>query len=179
MSNWNIYEAELLLWVQNHLRTEFLDQLMPYVSMVNNAGILAIITVLALLIWKQYRIVGLTAGASLLSEAVLVNGLIKNIVARERPYIVDERLLMLGSVPVDYSFPSGHTGSAFAVATVILLCMPRRYGIIAVVLSAFIAYSRVYNAVHYPMDVLGGMVIGIFTGVLASKLIFTELLKRK
>ena len=87
-----------------------------------------------------------------------------------RPFYVLEDLHLLGSLPTDFSFPSGHTGSAFAVATVMLMCMPARYGVTAIVASALIAFSRLYNAAHYPTDVLCGMLIGIITGVIASLL---------
>ena len=51
-----------------------------------------------------------------------------------------------------------------------LMCMPARYGVTAIVASALIAFSRLYNAAHYPTDVLCGMLIGIITGVIASLL---------
>lgn len=172
MDTLNVLEADLLFWIQNHLRTDVLSHLMHYASEMNNAGILAIATVIVLLVWKRYRNVGITACASLVSEFLLVNLLVKQLVARPRPYIVNKTLTVLGTVPTDYSFPSGHTGSAFAVATVMFLCMPRRYGVPAVVVSFLIAFSRLYNAVHYPTDVVAGMLIGTAIGVLAVKIVF-------
>ena len=179
MNTLNILEADLLLWVQNHFRTGVLNPLMHYASEINNSGMLAIGMVLVLLIWKRYRSVGITACTSLASEFLLVNVLIKQIVARPRPYVVNEALVVLGSVPTDYSFPSGHTASVFAVATVMLLCMPKRYGIPAVVISALIALSRLYNAAHYPTDVLTGMLIGSATGILAVKLVYKRFRDKK
>ena len=174
MNTLNILEADLLLWVQNNFRTGVLNPLMHYASEINNSGMLAIGMVVVLLIWKTYRTVGITAFASLLSEFLLVNVLIKQIVARPRPYVVNEALAVLGTVPTDYSFPSGHTASAFAVASVMLLCMPRRYGIPAVVIAAIVALSRLYNVAHYPTDVLAGMLIGSAVGVLAVKLVYVR-----
>lgn len=168
MESLNQAEAGILLWIQENLRTEWLDHVMPYVSKINNSGILAILTVIVLVAWSRYRKVGLTALGSLGVEFIIVNLLIKPNVERIRPFIVLDQLQLLGSVPTDFSFPSGHTGSAFAVATVMLLCMPAKYGITAVVVSALIALSRLYNAAHYPTDVLTGMVIGILIGVIAS-----------
>ena len=168
MESLNQAEAGILLWIQENLRTEWLDHVMPYVSKINDSGILAILAVIVLVAWSRYRKVGLTALGSLGVEFIIVNLLLKPNVERTRPFIVLDQLQLLGSVPTDFSFPSGHTGSAFAVATVMLLCMPAKYGITAVVVSALIALSRMYNAAHYPTDVLTGMVIGILTGVIAS-----------
>ena len=179
MNTLNILEADLLLWVQNNFRTGVLNPLMHYASEINNSGMLAIGMVVVLLVWKTYRMVGITAFTSLLSEFLLVNVLIKQIVARPRPYVVNEALAVLGTVPTDYSFPSGHTASAFAVASVMLLCMPRRYGIPAVVIAAIVALSRLYNVAHYPTDVLAGMLIGSAVGVLAVKLVYARFKDRK
>ena len=162
MENLNQAEAGILLWIQENLRTEWLDHIMPYVSGINDHGILAIIGVIVLLLWARYRKVGITACGSLAVEFIIVNLLIKPNVQRTRPFYVLEDLHL--------SFPSGHTGSAFAVATVMLICMPAKYGVTAIVISALIALSRLYNAAHYPTDVLGGMIIGIITGVIASLL---------
>ncbi len=174
MESWNQIEASGLVWIQEHVRTALLDPGMIFLSWINNAGAIAILTVLFLLIWKKYRHVGMTAFASLAAEFVLVNVLLKNMVQRTRPYVVEEELLLLGDRPGDFSFPSGHTGSAFAVAIVVYLCMPRRFGIPALVIAALIALSRIYNGAHYPTDVLGAVVIAVLTGVLAWKLVYPK-----
>lgn len=172
MEGLNQIEASVLVWIQDTIRTEFLDKLMVFLSAINNAGMIAILVVLLLLIWSKYRHVGMTAFASLFAEFILVNVFLKNMVQRIRPYVVNKELILLGDMPGDYSFPSGHTGSAFAVAMVIYLCMPRRYGIPALVVSALIALSRIYNGAHYPTDVLGAVVIAVLTSVFAWKFVF-------
>ena len=65
MENLNQAEAGILLWIQENLRTEWLDHIMPYVSKINDHGILAIIGVIVLLLWTRYRKVGITAFGSL------------------------------------------------------------------------------------------------------------------
>ncbi len=177
MEGLNLFESNILLWIQENLRTDAFDVLMPCVSAVNNAGILSIVTVLVLMALAKYRRVGITAFFSLAGEAVIVNLILKNCTARIRPYVVNDALLLLGHIPGDFSFPSGHTGSAFAVATVLFLygkdtkTIPKKYAVLAVAAAALIALSRLYNAAHYPTDVLVGVLIGMFTGILAYKIV--------
>ena len=176
MEGLNLFESNILLWIQENLRTDALDFLMPYVSAVNNAGLLSMLTVILLIVLAKYRKVGITAFFSLATEAVIVNLFLKNCTARVRPYVVNEALLLLGHMPGDFSFPSGHTGAAFAVATVLFLygkddIIPKKYAALAVAAAVLVAVSRLYNAAHYPSDVLIGMLIGMFTGVLACKVI--------
>ncbi|MBQ7943841.1 MAG: phosphatase PAP2 family protein [Lachnospiraceae bacterium] len=164
----NQVEAGWLFWIQENLRNDVLDAIMPLVSKVNNAGMLAILTVVILLLWKKTRETGIIAFVSLFLEYILVNVSLKPIVMRTRPFVVNEALQLLGDYPTDYSFPSGHTGCAFAVAFVCLLCLPKRYGVLAIVVAALIAFSRLYNAAHYPTDVLAAIVIAFITALIAK-----------
>ncbi|MBE5875493.1 MAG: phosphatase PAP2 family protein [Lachnospiraceae bacterium] len=168
MEGLNQLEAGWLLWIQENLRTEILDGVMPLVSKVNNSGILAIVAVIILIIWKKTRGIGVVAFVSLALEFLAVNVWLKPMIMRTRPFVVNEALCLLGDYPTDYSFPSGHTGCAFAVAFVCLMCLPRRYGISAIVVAALIAFSRLYNAAHYPTDVLAAVIIALITALLAK-----------
>lgn len=183
MEGLNLFESNILLWIQETLRTDVLDFLMPYISAINNSGLLSILTVILLIALTKYRRIGITAFFSLAMEAVIVNLLLKNCTARIRPYVVNEALVLLGHMPGDFSFPSGHTGAAFAVASVLFLygkdgSMPKVYAAFAVVVAALIAISRLYNAAHYPTDVLIGMLIGMLTGALAYKVVSGYKLKK-
>lgn len=176
MEGLNQLEAGWLFWIQENLRNDVLDAIMPIVSKVNNSGMLAILTVAILLLWKKTRKTGLIAFISLFLEFVLVNLCLKPIVMRTRPFVVNEALQLLGEYPTDYSFPSGHTGCAFAVAFVCLWCMPRRYGVLSIVIATLIAFSRLYNAAHYPTDVIAAVVIAFITALFA-KFIVGKVLK--
>ncbi len=69
-------------------------------------------------------------------------------------------------VPSSYSFPSGHTGNAFAVAMALTLMMKKKsVAIPAFILAFLIGISRLYLCVHYPTDVLAGIVVGCLCGV--------------
>lgn len=66
----------------------------------------------------------------------------------------------------DFSFPSGHTASSFAAAVVIFILCPKKAGVPVLVLAFLIMLSRLYVGVHYPTDVLAGMITGTLTAVL-------------
>jgi len=68
-------------------------------------------------------------------------------------------------MPHSGSFPSGHAATAFAAATVLTALAPR-WAAGWLVLAAAIAYSRLYVGVHYPLDVAGGVVVGVVTALL-------------
>jgi undecaprenyl-diphosphatase len=71
----------------------------------------------------------------------------------------------LVAVPHSASFPSGHTATAFAAATVLTALVPRAAAA-WFVLAAAIAYSRLYVGVHFPLDVAGGVAVGVATALL-------------
>lgn len=182
MDKLNVFEAGILVFIQDNLRTPAGNAVMPLFSLVNEAGILAIITVLALTIWKKYRNCGMTAMLTLISEVLAVNVIIKPIVARVRPYDVNTALTILGIKPSDASFPSGHTGAAFAVAFAMLFTMPKKWGIPAIIVASLISLSRLYCGVHYPTDVLAALLIALVAAILMNKFVYpkiTEFLKRK
>ena len=85
---------------------------------------------------------------------------IKSVVDVQRPAFRYAEPKALVPVPLDHSFPSGHSATSFACATTLALAFPR-LAVPLYVLAAAIAYSRVYVGVHYPLDVLGGAVLGI------------------
>ena len=87
---------------------------------------------------------------------------VKKLVRRPRPYETYPDLIVKKSEGGSFSFPSGHTSFAFGTATSLSLAFPKWYVIAPSFLFAgAVGYSRMYLGVHYPSDVLGGMVVGI------------------
>lgn len=165
-------DKNILLFLQEYARMPVLDEFMKFYTRLGDGGMLAILACAILLIIPKTRKLGISASAALFVEFLIVNVILKNAVARIRPYEVIPQLTCITSQATDFSFPSGHTGSVFAVATVIFLEVPYRYGITALFLAALMAYSRLYVGVHYPTDVLAALFIGIFTGVLSCWFFF-------
>ncbi len=153
-------EPNILLWIQDNLRNDVLTPFFVVITSLGNAGILWILISAGLLIPKKTRKVGILCVAALLFSFLIDNVLLKNLVARTRPYEVIEGLTYLVKKPVDYSFPSGHTGTSFATAVVLFLSFPKKYSFWFPVLAFLIGFSRLYVGVHYPTDVLAGAIIG-------------------
>lgn len=175
METLNVIEAGWLIWIQNNLRNPFGNAVMPILSWSNEAGAIAIVMTLILIIWKKYRNVGIASAVSLVIEFALLNLVLKPWIDRVRPYNVNEMLTTLVSKPHDASFPSGHAGAAFAVAFVIFLAMPKSYGIPAIIVSALISYSRLYNGVHYLTDVIAATIVGFITSIASVKLVLPRI----
>jgi len=99
---------------------------------------------------------------------------LKQIFKRERPFVMlkDVHFNEYNSPTDRYSFPSGHTATAFSMATSLTLRYPDKPAIIAIsyLYAAVVGYGRMYLGVHYPSDVLGGMMIGSGTAALVYSL---------
>lgn len=162
-------DNNILIFLQEYVRNSILNALLIPFTLSNNTGIICILLVAIFIYFKNFRKVGILMGISLILEFVLTNLIIKNWVARIRPYEVIDGLTLLVGKAHDYSFPSGHTGSAFALAVVIFMVMERKYGIIALALASLMGFSRLYVGIHYPSDVLGGIILGVITSIIAVK----------
>lgn len=168
MDAFNMWESNIVLFVQENLRFDFLDPIMQFITSLGDKGILPIAVCILFLLFKKTRKVGVTAGLSLAFEAILINLTIKKIVGRTRPYVVNEAIEYITTRPSDNSFPSGHTGCVFAVASVLFYMMPKKVGIPAMIIASLVGISRLYVGVHYPTDIIGGFLIGMFTGFIAK-----------
>ena len=161
--NW---EGQILLWLQNHVRADWLTPIMKGITYLGEmGGIWVILSVLFLIIPKTRKL-GLVMTCSLALTFVVNNVVIKNVVARIRPYENVENLRRIIAAQSDFSFPSGHTGISFAGAVVLLRETPAKIGIPAIILAFLIAFSRLYVGVHYLTDVLGGAIIGTISALL-------------
>lgn len=163
-------DENILIFLQNNIRNPLFDSILIPFTKSNNHGILAIVIVALLIIISRYRKVGITALLALIIDTIIINLFIKPTVARIRPYDTIEGLHLLLNRANDYSFPSGHTGSIFAVATVIFLLMPKKFGIPALTVAILMGFSRVYVGIHYPSDVICGMLFGIISAAVAIKI---------
>ncbi len=157
-------EADFLLWIQNNVRTDWMNPIWIGITKLGDGGIIWIAGALILLIPKKTRRIGICCLIALMGSLLINNVILKNLVARTRPYDAIAGLSSLIGSQSDFSFPSGHTGSSFAAATVMFCGLKKRYGSFALILAALIGFSRIYVGVHYPSDVIGGALIGAIIG---------------
>ena len=155
-------DGNLLLWIQEYIRQDWMDGFWKVITAFGDSGIFWIALSILLLIPKQTRRIGITALAALAIGALITNIALKPLIGRTHPYEVIDGLVTLIGKQSDDSFPSGHTCASFAAAGVYWRMMPRKYGIPLLIFAALIAFSRLYVGVHYPSDVLGGLLIGLF-----------------
>ena len=102
-------DGEILLQIQQHLRTDMLTPFMKIVTFLGNGGWFWILCAVVLLAVPKTRKTGYAAALSLIFGAIVTNLLLKNIVARPRPFAEIEALIPMITKPKDFSFPSGHT----------------------------------------------------------------------
>ena len=157
-------------YIQEHLSNPFFDKVFTFITHLGDEGIVWILLAVILLCFRKTRKVGIVMGLALIFGLIFGNITLKNIFQRPRPFDTPGALLdgdsLLVSRPGEYSFPSGHTTSSFAAAVGIFL-FNKKWGIPALVLAALIAYSRLYVYVHFPSDILGGIVLGTLCALLA------------
>lgn len=163
-------ELRILDFLQT-IHTPLLDKILAFITSLGNAGIIWIVLAVVLLILPKTRKTGIIVAAALLMDLVLCNLILKNLVARVRPYDVNTAIAILIKKPLDFSFPSGHTAASFAAMTALFLAKMKKAWIAALVLAVLIAFSRLYFYVHYPTDVLGGAVVGILSGIIGYAIV--------
>lgn len=149
----------LLNLIQKHMTGRLLDLLMPLITRMGDKGLIWILLVCFLLIFKEHRRTGVLMLCVLTLGLFTGNMLLKPLIARPRPCWFSGGPTLLIPMPLDFSYPSGHTLSAFASAALLSLRMP---GARRVVLpfALLISFSRLYVYVHFPSDVLGGIFFG-------------------
>ncbi len=158
-------DLQILQFIQHYIVSDFLDPCMQFFSYVGEAGIIWIIIGISMAISKKYRVYGFMLLLAMLLGFLVGEIGIKNIVQRVRPCYEYPIANMNIEKPESFSFPSGHSCSSFAAAF-ILLKANKRFGVYGFVLAPLIAFSRLYNYVHYPTDVLAGIALGLGSALL-------------
>ncbi len=161
------WDASVITAIYENVHSAFLTMFFRIVTLLGEGGIFWIAVAVILLFFKKTRRSGICIGASLLIGVVVGNGIIKNVIARPRPYDAIEGIESVVSHLSDYSFPSGHSLCCFEAATA--LAMNRtKWAIPAYVGAVLVAVSRLFLFVHYPTDVICGALLGVLFGVLGS-----------
>ena len=167
-------EINLLLWIQNHIRSEKMNKLWKAITSLSDAGWFWIATNLILLANIKTRATGIYAFIGMVIQALIVKCVVKIITNRSRPFEINNNIIPIGRIPKDRSFPSGHTSVAFTSALIYLQSLPLWFGITMLVIAVLIAFSRMYLGVHFLTDVIGGIVVAFIVamGIVSKIMIF-------
>jgi undecaprenyl-diphosphatase len=139
-----------------------LDPIFVALSVVGSFGAIWIAIALVLAIRRHQPGLLALVAAGVLTADMLALGL-KLLAGRDRPYVLHPDPKPLIGTPLDLSFPSGHSATAFAGATILAAFAPR-LAVPLFVLAALVAWSRVYVGVHYPLDIAVGALLGVTVG---------------
>jgi undecaprenyl-diphosphatase len=126
-----------------------------------------VVGVVLAVIWRRPWFLVLMLASDFVADGLSL--VLRQALGRDRPPLVYPEPKPLVAVPHTGAFPSGHASAAFACATVLAWASPR-LRVPAFVLAAAIAWSRVYVGVHWPLDVLGGAVLGVLVATALLKL---------
>lgn len=154
----------------------FFTPFLEFISFLGNGGICLIIFSLVLMLFRSTRRYGTAMLLAVAIGALFTNCFLKIVVARPRPYVDESSvfheiwLIMGQHMESDKSFPSGHTTAAFSTMTALFLTGDKRWSWAAWIFAFLMGLSRIYLMVHYPSDVLGGIVVGLAAGMLGTLL---------
>lgn len=174
-------DLSILDFIHNTLSNSVMDLIMVCITYSIEYGAMAILVFIVMMCIKKMRKTGFAVIGATLSVLLFGELILKHIVCRPRPFVINGAIELIIKAPSGFSFPSSHTATCFAMATAIYL-FHKRLGIIAYIYAALVAFSRMYLYVHYPSDVIGGIALGIGCGigtVALVKLICKRVDKRK
>lgn len=173
----NTFEITILEFIQNLIACTWLDAFFKNFTALGNGGAIWIVITVILLIFPKTRKCGIMMAISLIMCLIFGNLLLKPIIARTRPFDINQSFNIMIAKPKDFSFPSGHTLASFASAYTIFK-NHKKWGISALIFAGLMGFSRLYLCVHYPTDVLGGIALGIIISKI-SNTIYCKYIERK
>lgn len=174
-----VYNLDLYLFrlANGAWASPWLDSLMPALSLAGDYGAVWLLLLGAIAAFgkgpgRRMALAGLIA----LAVGFVSAHLLKELIARPRPFLALEDARLLVGVPRTWAFPSGHATSAFAATAGVMLSARRLLGRLPLwswgmlALAGAVAYSRLYVGVHWPTDVLAGMVLGATCGRVGARI---------
>ncbi len=151
----------------------FFTPFLTLITHMGKGGIFLILLSFVLMYFRRTRRLGVTMLLAISIGALITNLTVKPLVARPRPYTWDGSVFQQFWIQMgrhtesDKSFPSGHmTAACASMIPLVILARPWQK-ILAALFAILMGLSRIYLCVHFPSDVLGGLIVGLFAGTLA------------
>ncbi len=144
------------------------------VSVLGKGGIFLILLSVLLMLYRPTRRFGTAMLLGLTIGYLITNLFLKVAIARPRPYtdtdsvFYDLWLTVNQHTESDKSFPSGHMTAACASMTALVILARPWQKLLAALFAILMGISRIYLVVHFPSDVLGGLIVGVFAGCVAT-----------
>ncbi|MGN1039431.1 MAG: phosphatase PAP2 family protein [Oscillospiraceae bacterium] len=171
-------DLAILNFIYNTFSCAFMDKFMVLVNYLAYQGIIWIILGVTLLFFKRTRVIGFAFLIALTLSFLIGDVGLKHFIMRSRPFVDNPDFVLKVSVPSGSSFPSTHSAFAAAIATVAIAKLNKLGRIPLVCVAITIIFSRLYNYLHYPSDVVAGILLGIVCG-LAALLIVKKFEEKK
>ena len=199
MDSFTQFDGNLLIGIQQALNADWLTPIMKVITFFGEDGIFWIIMCLIMVFFRKTRRPGIICAASLLFTFISCNLILKPLIDRVRPWVTFQLVNAMMPPPGDASFPSGHSANSMGPAWAMFLAtmpvktaegrsydevkclgwkgeglMPRRMHICSialVVLAVLIGISRLYLGMHYPSDVICGLLLGMIVASIVYKII--------
>ena len=199
MDSFTQFEGDLLIGIQRALNADWLTSVMKAITLFAEDGIFLILLCLAMILYRKTRRLGIICAASLLCTFITCNLILKPAVDRIRPWVTFKMVDAMLPPPGDASFPSGHSANSMGLTWAMFLatmpvktasgrsyedakCLgwkgeglsPRimhRISIALVMLSVLVGVSRLYLGMHYPSDVVCGLLLGMIAAAIVYRLI--------
>lgn len=163
------FEFTFLDFLQT-VHNPILDTFFVLITKLGDYGILWFLLAFYFISRPEKRKIGILMICALAFNFILCDGIIKNIFDRARPCDINTTIEMLISRPHGHSFPSGHTSSSFCMVAILYFMKEKKSFIFALICASLIGFSRMYLYVHFPTDVLAGMIFGWINGYIVYRL---------
>lgn len=163
-------DIQILTWINDNLHgIPFFNYLFKFITLLGELGFIWVATGVIMFFFKKTRKCSIYIFVALFGSLVINDLILKHIISRPRPFTVNTDLAVfiesIGlDLPTSFSFPSGHSFSSFACATMIFITLRKKWCFVYI-LAFLIALSRVFIGVHYLTDILAGMILGTLTAI--------------
>lgn len=160
INNLHTLDAAICIQIFRWNGLRIIDKIMAFISHVGDGYLYVLIGAIIMIIKPSIGKLFIPAALIAYGLEVPSHILLKKKIKRRRPCDRYHEINNLVSLPDEFSFPSGHTAAAFCMAALLAAFFPAGIWYYYTI-ATLIGLSRVYNGVHYPGDVLAGMVIGM------------------